>query len=232
MRILALLSLGVCAFAQIERPRLGIMLDEKGDARPVYGVAASATLGNPVLRGVLALACRAGSCLAKTETALVTTAGDIVDAPAGPAVLGGAWIYFPLAGQLFEWRDRELRAIPFVADGEVLTLRPSGDGLDYAVTRDDGVWIEHLCLADGEVSLLGWFPAARAALLFDGGMLLAEDDAMEIWRADGSETVIPVAGVRSFIEMGDGSVELVTGDGMWMLDLGRGSTVLLPGGAP
>jgi len=39
--------LAVCAFAQVETPSIGIMLDASGAWRPVYGVAGNFTLGPP-----------------------------------------------------------------------------------------------------------------------------------------------------------------------------------------
>ena len=40
--------LAVCAFAQVETPSIGMMLDASGAWRPVYGVAGNFTLGPPL----------------------------------------------------------------------------------------------------------------------------------------------------------------------------------------
>lgn len=47
MRSLSLF-VAVVAVAQVETPTIGVMLDEAGAYRPVYGVAGSFTLGPPV----------------------------------------------------------------------------------------------------------------------------------------------------------------------------------------
>jgi hypothetical protein len=49
MRIVVFL-LGACAFAQVETPSIGMMLDASGALRLVYGVAGNFTLG-PVVDG-------------------------------------------------------------------------------------------------------------------------------------------------------------------------------------
>src|ERR1700756_1498378 len=44
-------------WTQVEQPALGVMLDSKGAARPVFGVAASVTLGNGLAGGVVSMGC-------------------------------------------------------------------------------------------------------------------------------------------------------------------------------
>jgi len=46
MRLAAFLLAG-CAFAQVEIPTIGMMVDASGALRPVYGVAGNFTLGPP-----------------------------------------------------------------------------------------------------------------------------------------------------------------------------------------
>jgi hypothetical protein len=229
MKFLLPLVVSFCAFAQIERPQVGVMLDQNGDARPVLGVAASATLGDPILRGVASMACSARACLAKTATQLVSTRGEAADAPAGAAIIGGSYVYFPQSQQLVHWHDGIVDPVGFTADGDVLALRPTGDGLDYAVSRNGATWIEHYSFADHSIQVLNSFAPANAAMLTEGGTLLAASDAVHLLRADGTDTVINASGVQAFIAMGDGYVELVTAQGMWGVDLNRGSLFLLPG---
>ncbi len=44
----AILLLATCAFAQVEAPSIGVMLDASGAFRTVYGVAGNFTLGPPL----------------------------------------------------------------------------------------------------------------------------------------------------------------------------------------
>jgi hypothetical protein len=229
MKLWLFFAMTLCAFAQIERPQIGVMLDEKGDARPVSGVAASATVGDPILTGVVSLNCSAQICLAKTETSLLSSAGESVDAPAGPAIFAAPYIYFPAARQLVQWHDGQLDPIDFTPDGAVISLRRNGDGLDYAIRRDGETWIEHYSFLDQGAVLLGSLGPAKAVLLVDAGTLIADEDQVRLVRADGSETAFDVAGVQGFVAMSDSSIELVTLQSRWILQVNEDRALLLPG---
>ena len=219
MRIFPIFAMSVCALGQIERPRVGVMLDENGGARPVVGVAASATLGGPLLGGVLSLSCSAQACIAKTEASLASTSGETVDAPAGPAIFAAPYIYFTAAQQLVRWRDGQLEPIGFAPGGEVLSLRVNGDGLDCAVRRDGEVSIEHYSLADGSWTALGSLGAANAVMLIATGALIAAGDQVRLVHDDGAGTAFDAAGVREFVRMSDSAVELVTAQNRWVIEL-------------
>jgi len=225
MKPLLFLVFSLCAFAQIEHPQIGVMLDEHGDVRAVLGVAESATTSEPLWKGVLSLACTSRICFAKTESALLSSSGEIMDAPAGPAMLAidgdTVYAYFAEAHQLSRWHDGQLEALDFAPDGEVLDLRATGSGLEYAVRRADGVWAGNRYLGD-----------ATAVLFLDGGrVLLASAERIRLLLPDGSETDFPVTGVRAFIRMSDGYVQMITSGGMWALrtDPGQEQIFLLPG---
>jgi hypothetical protein len=229
MKLLLLFAASVCAFAQLERPLVGVMLDQNGDARPVLGAAASATLGDAILQGVLSMECSSRGCLAKTAAALVSTSGETADAPEGPAIFGGSYVYFSTSRQLARWHEGILEPLALVADGDLLALRPNGDGVDCAVERDGATWIEHWSPTDNSLRVIAAFGAATAAMFADETTLLATADAVRLLRPDGTDAVLPVAGVQAFIRMSDGYVEFVTSQGMWVLDLARSSLSLLPG---
>jgi hypothetical protein len=152
------------AMAQIQQPQLGYMLDSGGALRPVFGIAASATLGYPAgypaLASAASFACSSTLCLAKTDAAVVAfvpSEGNGQSAPVvlppsvtpcacpGPALIaldpvaladGGAWIYFQGSRQLARWQNGVLNAIDFSLGGEVLSLRATPDGFDYVIVRD------------------------------------------------------------------------------------------------
>ena len=155
MKIATFLLFAVAGWAQIERPQLGLMLDTNGSVRPVYGAAGSATLGDPVLTGVLSFGCSARLCLMKTEAAIVASDGTSAAAPTGMALFTmhgtSAYIYFSDTRQWARWRDGQLEWIDFVpgeAAGTTMTLengtisaaadhialvRLDGSELDFAV---------------------------------------------------------------------------------------------------
>jgi hypothetical protein len=219
------LLVSACAFAQIEHPQIGVVLDANGDARVALGVAESATLSEPLWSGVLSLACSAQVCFAKTETALLSSLGEAIDAPAGPAIFAAdgasAYVYFPDTQQLARWHDGQLDQIDFTPDGKVLALRVTPAGLDSAVRRGNQVWVGEQNLGD----------ATAVQLLDDGRALLAAGDQVRLFRPDGTELDFAVAGVRSFIRISDVSVQLVTPNGMWALETkpDKEQLYLLPG---
>jgi len=229
MKILLFGVMTVCAWAQIESPQIGIMLDVNGRARPVSGVPAAAVAGAPWFDGaVISLACSAQGCVAKTDSALFTPAGVVVDAPPGAALIaldpfstGAAYVYFVQSGRLARWTGSELVPLDFVSGGNVLSLRAVVGGFEYAVERDGEVCI-------GAKSL----GAANSVLLLDGGrVLLANDGQVRLLRSDGTELDFAITGVGGFLRMSNQYVQVITDAGMWALDVesGHEQMFLLPG---
>ena len=130
MKVLLFL-ISACAWAQIKSPQIGVMLDVNGRARPVLGTPAAAVLGKAWFDGaVQSLACSAQGCVAKTDSALFTPAGVVVDAPAGAAIIaldpvspGAAYVYFIESGQLARWTGSQLVPMDFAPGGDVLAIR-------------------------------------------------------------------------------------------------------------
>ncbi|MEO8052854.1 MAG: hypothetical protein ABI833_20785 [Acidobacteriota bacterium] len=233
MRLLLFLLAGVGAWGQIESPRIGVMLDTKGRARPVSGMPAAAIAGDPWFDGaVISLACAEQGCVAKTEAALFTPAGVVVDAPPGAAIIaldpaspGAAYVYFVESGRLARWTGSQLIPLDFARDGDVLSIRAVAGGFEYAVSRDGEVWIGAKSLG----------PANSVLLLDGGGVLLARGGQVCLLRPDGTETDFAVAGaggfVGGFLRMSDRYVQVITDAGMWALDVepGHEQIFLLPG---
>ena len=226
MKLFLFFLISASAWAQIERPSLGVMLDENGLARPVAGARAAAALGDPLFGGpVISLACSQTMCLAKTETAVVSSTGETADAPPGAAIIAFigdvAYVYFVENRQFAIWFQGQLYLFDFTAGGDVLSIRASG--FAYAIARDDGIWVGNQNLG-----------AAHAIfLLDDGGALLAVDGQVRLLRADGTEIDFAVPGAGGFVRMGDRYVQVITDNGMWALDTRPGSeqAFLLPGGS-
>jgi hypothetical protein len=223
--------MSACAWAQIESPQIGVMLDVNGRARPVAGAPAAAVAGTPWFDGaVISLACSAEGCVAKTESALFTPAGVVVDAPPGAAIIaldstspGAAYVYFVESGKLARWTGSQLVPMDFAPGGDVLSLRAVAGGFEYAVERDGEIWI-------GSKSL----GSANCVLLLDGGgALLASGGQVRLLRPDGTELDFTPAGsvIGGFIRMSDQYVQAITDAGMWALDIepGHEQMFLLPG---
>jgi hypothetical protein len=232
MKILLFTLMTASAWAQIESPQIGAMLDVNGRARPVSGAPAAAVAGTPWFDGaVISLACSVEGCVAKTDAALFTPAGVVVDAPPGAAIIaldtsspGAAYVYFVESGKLARWTGSELVPMDFATGGAVLSLRAVAGGFEYAVERDGEIWIGGKSLG-----------VANCVLLLDGGgVLLGSDGQVRLLRADGTELDFAVTGgslVGGFVRMSDRYVQVITDAGMWALDIkpGHEQIFLLPG---
>ncbi len=123
--LLSSLLSSIAAWAQsgLNRPFVGQMIDREQFLRPVYGVSGNFSVEKPVAEQVMASACSAAFCLAKTETALVSPA-SVTPAPLGDARIGldgtGATIYFPQTGQFGRWQHGLLTMLDLEVDGAVL----------------------------------------------------------------------------------------------------------------
>ena len=227
MRTFAFFIAIASASAQVERPGLGLMVDRDGSARPVYGIAGSATLGDAVATGALASACTRRLCLIKTESSVIGSSGETADAPAGPALVAPPFIYFERSRQLARWHDGQIEPIDFAVDGRVLSLRVADDGaIELAVARDDGVWLVH-----GDGTVIDSLPAGPL-ILVKRGVIFANSDSVVLLRADGTEVRFEIAGAENFFALGDGYVGVRTADATWAVRIETGRAFLLPEAAP
>lgn len=182
----------------------------------------------------MSLACSAEGCVAKADSALFTPAGVVVDAPPGAAIIaldstspGAAYVYFIESGKLARWTGSQLVPLDFAPGGDVLSLRAVAGGFEYAVERGGEVWISGKSLG----------AANSVFLLDDGGALLASGGQVRLLRPDGTELDFAVTGgggfVGGFLRMSDQYVQVITGSGMWALDIepGHEQIFLLPGGS-
>ncbi len=238
------------------------MLDAGGALRPVFGMPASASLGDPALANVHSFACSSTLCIAKTESALAAFVSGVsgsqgagIPSPIltpcacpGPALIAldsssGAWIFFPMTRQFARWANGTLAWLNFAPAGDVLSLRSTTDGFDYAFAQESGrgaatVWIAHYTASDGSTAIvdsLGLMEKlAGAVLLFDGGSLQATPDGVILRRPDAQEMLFPLAGARGFQASATGFVEIAASTGMWILrtDPGSEGLSLLPGVLP
>ena len=199
----------------------------KTDVRwPVIGTPAATALGDPIFGGpVISLACSQATCLAKTETAVVSSSGESAEAPPGAAIIAFigdlAYVYFVETRQFAIWFQGQLYPFDFAAGGDALSIR--ANGFAYAIARDDGIWVGNQNLG----------MAHSIFLLDDGGTLLAVDGQVRLLRADGTEVDFAVPGAGGFLRMSDRYIEVITESGMWALDTQAGNEqiFLLPGGS-
>ena len=227
MKILLGLAIGACAWAQsgLARPQLGKMLDPNGAVRTVYGIAASVTLGDAEITGVLSSACSKNFCLAKTATSVISLLGS-APAPPGHALFAfdgdTAFVWFPQSRQLAEWQNGALTTIDSTVDGEVLSIRATAGAVEFAVRRQSGVWIVK---PDG--SVVDSLPLSTGpVMLIQGGAVYATRDEIVL-----RDVRIPLQQASAFSQMTDGYLEVRTGNADYALRIEKGRETLfqLPG---
>ena len=232
MRTLLLLTCA-CAWAQVEIPKTGEMLDSAGNLRPVYGLAGSFTVGPPEASGVLTAACGDQLCLAKTESSLLA-GGVAVDAPPGPALIAvdrdEAILYFPRTRQFARWRAGALEFVDLTVDGQVLALRTSSAVIAIAVRRDANTWI-----ITGLGSVLDSLPSATGPLLLRHDQVLyARGDTLVLRRADASELEFDLPDLETLTAIAAEWVAARTSRATYLLRTapGREQIFVLPEAAP
>jgi hypothetical protein len=98
------------AGAQLQRPRIGYIVDRRKSLRPVDGVAGAFVLGPVIDQDVLSAAYSGRSLVVKKDRELVVD-GAVFEAPVGPAVVTFTArgvlndIFFSETGELWSWRD-------------------------------------------------------------------------------------------------------------------------------
>ena len=224
MRIACVLLFSVVALAQsgLNAPRLGMMLDTAGNARPVFGISGSATLGDPEKSGILSLACSHHFCLFKTEAAIVTTE-YAVEAPPGPALFAfagdSALICFPLTRACARWTDGALEPVAIDVPGEILSLRVRANGnIQFAVRRTTGTWI-----VDTRDQAIDSLPTVTGpVILLEDAMIYTSSKEVILRRDNGSEIRFPLHAVESFSAMGEGIVQARTRRATYAIRITRG----------
>jgi hypothetical protein len=172
--IFFLFALALVGWGQIARPQLGLMLDADGAVRPVYGAAASATLGDPVLTGVLSFGCSTQLCLFKTASAIIASDGTSAAAPVGTAIFtmqgASAYVYFPDSRQWARWQHGQLEWIDLAPDQAASRATVMGlvdasitaTAVHIALVRSDGAELDFdvadvqqfLAMANGYVQVV------------------------------------------------------------------------------
>ncbi|HEV1284012.1 MAG TPA: hypothetical protein VNU44_01840 [Bryobacteraceae bacterium] len=234
MKILISLAICACAWAQVQRPQIGKMLDANGAVRTVYGIASSVTLGAAEITDVLSSGCSNALCLAKTDAGIVSASG-IAPTPAGPALFAfdgaTAWVWFTESRQLAQWSNGTLALEPRPSEavsvrdpyGEVLSIGASSGSVQFVVRRFKGdVWIVN---QDGSVA--GALPrAAGAVMLIPGGAVYATRSGIAIHNLE-----IPLEGVTAFSWMSASYLQVRAGGSIYALriDPGRETLFQLPG---
>jgi len=200
------------------------MLDATGAVRTVYGIAASVTVGDAEITGVLSQACGKNFCLAKTETSIVSSSGA-VSAPTGPALFAfagdAAFIWFPQSRQLAQWQTGVLTTIDSTVDGEVLSIRASAGSAELAVRRQSGEW---LVKPDG--SVVDALFSSGPLMLIPSGVVYATRDEIVI-----RDLRIPLDRVTAFLQMAPGYLQVRAAGIDYALRVEKGREMLfqLPG---
>ena len=229
--IFATLSIAAgAAWAQtaLTAPQAGFMQDASNSVRPVYGIAGSFLLGEPVCSGVLSAAFSGSFGLVKTASAvaLLDSSGAIVtsiDAPDGPALFAfarsgaPALAYLTATNTLLSWSDGSFAAVPFdvttLAAAPVVAVgAPDSDHAAMILQRDDGLWEIRVRLSTGEIDAQAAIPGVIAPVLMlaGGALVYADANGMVVRKRDGTERHIgvPMPASVALEPMGDGWIQL------------------------
>ena len=120
------------AGAQLQRPRIGYIVDRKGSLRPVDGVAGAFVLGPAVDHDVVSAACSGKSLVVKKDRELIVD-GTAFEASVGPVVITFTpqgvldEVFFLETGELWTWRDGKfnptlaarIQSVAAIHDGEL-----------------------------------------------------------------------------------------------------------------
>jgi hypothetical protein len=235
MKIFIVLSFALSALAQsgLDVPQAGWMVDHSGAVRAVAGFAQSFLVSAQLRTDALSAACSSALCLVKTPTSLVTsTSADAVGLPAppGPALFSirgqTALIFFPAANQFARFKEGQLRFLDWTVEGEVLALRITPDGPEFAVQRDGGVWI---VARDGSIQAA--LPAdVSAVVLVENMAIFSNSRTLVVRRADGRETSFDLPGVVALSPLGASYVQVNTPTAIYALriDPGHEQLAVLP----
>lgn len=227
------LALPACAQQGLTAPTAGFIVDHSGALRTVTGITQSFLVGDALRTGVLSAACTRSWCLAKTATSLFATQNpdDVgTSAPAGPALFSlhnqSALIYLPAVHQFAHFEDSQLQLLDWSVEGEVLALRSTREGPQFAVRRADGVWIVAL---DGSIET-SLPTGTTTVLLMEGMTLYSLPNSVVLRRADGSEVSFDLTGTISLSQIGENYIQVSTPGATYALrtDLGREQLSLLP----
>ena len=217
-----------CAQSGIEVPGVGAIVDSSGALRQVQGVAGSFLLSPASISGVLSAACSAQSCLAKSDSKIISATGE-TDAPPGPAIFGvsgdEAIVFFPEPRVFARWHNDVLEPLEWVFEGEVLSIRLK----EIAVRKDGEVSIVH---PDG--SVVDSIPdASGPVLLLPNGVVFATKEEIVLRQGD-SEVRFELADAQSITAMGPHYAVIHAGDAIYALrnEPGREGLYRLPGSAP
>ena len=202
MKLLFLIA--TCAWAQIEQPRIGVMLDPAGDARPVSGAAGSAVTQGPIARGVASLACSGDRCAFRKTKAVIAFGVDSV--------------YVYEAGRL----SRNGAPVSISVTGEILSIREANNVLEFAVRREDGVWI----VRDGDIVVNALPDADGPVLLAGETILFASGNETVVLRPDGSRQNLPLR-PGAFLRMSNAYAQIRSGRTSYAVQLSTGRFFVL-----
>ena len=216
------------AWAQLQTPQLGVMIDRANVARAVFGVAGSVTAGDPMVTGVMSSACSAQLCLFKTRSA-IEWAGGQTEAPPGPAIFSingtSALVYFSKNRELARWENGKLTRLELKVAGDILSVLAMADGTMQFAARRDGA----ISVVDENDAVLGSIPGMPVLLMAEGA-IYADQDALVLRRPDATELRWALSGIAGFSMMGDGYVQIRAASGSYALRVvsGREQLFALP----
>jgi hypothetical protein len=194
----------------IAQSQMGVMVDGHQRARPVFGVSASVTLGDPMVSGVLASACSDSLCVLKTFDSIVADGVQTKSLP-GTALLAidgqTVLLYFPELETLERWQAGQIEPVALNVTGNIVALRSTAGVAQFAVQRNGATWI-----VDAAGQAIDSLPASSGPVMLPPtGAIYTDGENVVLRRSDGSELRFPVPGAESISPMANNYVQIRAG---------------------
>ncbi|MBK5294778.1 MAG: hypothetical protein JJE04_24255 [Acidobacteriia bacterium] len=192
------------AQGNLDSPRIGCLLDTRGEVRTVWGLRANFVLGEVATSGAVSTACSDAFGLVKTGDALLVMdrTGAVLhrrEVVSGAATLGfdeqgrPAFAHLRSTGETLRWDGSQWNTWNVSLEAAPLAITAEGDHLLALVRRHDELCLLRLS-ADGETALLvRMVSSAGQAVIYPGGLLvLAEEHSLLIRYPDGRQQRLDV----------------------------------------
>ena len=189
----------------MESPRVGCVVDARGEVRTLWGFRANFILGEAATSGAVSAACSDSFGLVKTgeELLVMDRAGVVVhrrEAVSGTAILGfddrgtPAFAYLHSSRQILHWEGSGWERWDVAMEQSPVAIAAQGEHLLALVRREDELYLLRVA-SDGQSAVLARVASsARHAVLYpSGAFVLAEEQSVVVHRADGRQQRLDVS---------------------------------------
>jgi hypothetical protein len=247
MILAAFLAAASAAAQSFSPPVVGVMATQKGELRPIYGLAGNLIVGGALRDDVRTFAFSGRYGLAKTanQVLLLDSKAALLasfEAPEGDALFAfgedgkPSLCYFPQSRELCRIGDDGFCTEPLPTDqygDEIIALQDMSHDMAKLIVRREAVLVqETISLQNGEILAQENLdiPPDTPIAAVRGGILFSTGEVVVLLRDNGSREHFPISGVvRSFQPIGKGWMKVDLVDEIVALKMtGAGEVYFLP----